>query len=84
MVPLTDEQKAYAKRTERSCPKNDKTVQNLRKQNEKKRTRVVCNRDVKQMNIGRLADESGCKRVTTPKGFSGIFQSRRIAERADA
>ena len=42
-------------------PKIDKTVGNFRKQNGKERTRVVCSRDVKQMNIGslQLADESG-------------------------
>ena len=28
----------------------------------------MCNRDARQMNIGSLADESGYKRMTTPKG----------------
>ena len=43
------------------APKIDKIVGNFRKQNEKERTRVVCSRDVKQMNIRslQLADESG-------------------------
>ena len=35
-----------------SAPKIDKTVENLRKQNGKERTRGVCSRNVKQMNIG--------------------------------
>ena len=42
-----------------SAPKIDKTVENLRKQNGKERTRAVCNREVKQNNIGSLVDESG-------------------------
>ena len=42
-----------------SALKIDKTVENLRKQNGKERTRVVCSRDVKEMNIGRKGDESG-------------------------
>ena len=36
-----------------------KPVEYLRKQNGQERTRVVCSRDVKQMNIGSLANESG-------------------------
>ena len=50
-----------------STPKIDKIVENLQKQNGKERTKVVCSRDVKQMNIGSLADENGKKRMTTPK-----------------
>ena len=42
-----------------SAPRNRQTVENLRKQNGKERTRVVCSRDVKEMNIGRKGDESG-------------------------
>ena len=41
--------------------------------------------NVKQMNIGSLADESGLKRMTTPMGtYQGKFQGRLIAERVDA
>ena len=42
-----------------SASKIEKTVEYLRKQNGKERTRVVCSRDVKQMDIGNLANESG-------------------------
>ena len=42
-----------------SAPKIDKTVENLRKQNGKEKTRAVCNTEVKQNNIGSLVDESG-------------------------
>ena len=63
-VPLIDEHKACAKKTQRTIKVSelapfvfirsniDKTVQNLRKPNGKERTRAVCSRDVKQMNIG--------------------------------
>ena len=59
-----------------SAPKIDKTVEKFRKQNGKERTRVVCSRDVKQMNIGRLVDESGLKRTKTLKGLSGIISKQ--------
>ena len=40
-------------------PPATKTDKTLRKQNEKERTMVVCTKDVKQINIGSLANESG-------------------------
>ena len=64
-----------------SAPKIDKTVEKLRKPNGKERTRVACNRDVQQMNIGSLADWRGWQ---LRKGYRGQFQSKRIAERVDA
>ena len=66
-VPLTDEHKAYAKRTWRTTKSFGVGVirfHPLRKSTKLSKiceewTKVVCSRDVKQMNIGSLVDESG-------------------------
>ena len=64
-----------------SSPKIDKIVENLRKQNGKERTKEVCSRDVKQMNIGSLADRRGWQ---LRRGYRVQFQNRHIAKREDA
>ena len=53
-----------------SAPEMDKIGENLRKQNGKERTWVVCSGDVKRMFIGSLADESGWKWMTALKGLN--------------
>ena len=66
LIQLTDEHKEYAKRSTKfrgwhhpfsSALKIDKSVENLRKQNGKERTRVVCSRDVAAWRIN--ADRRG-------------------------
>ena len=64
-----------------SAPEMDKIGEKFAETERKKRTCVVCSRDVKRMFIGSLADESGWKWMTAPKG---LLRSGCIAERADA
>ena len=57
-----------------SSPKIDKIVENLRKQNGKERTSVLCNRDVKHINIGSLTDKTARRGLQLQKGYQGQFQ----------
>ena len=91
LFPLTDEHKGYAKRSTKfqgwhhpfssalKIAKRSKICENKIK---KERTRVVCSRDVKDKH-GKLG---GRKRIEEDDNSEEViqFQSRRIAEKADA
>lgn len=59
-----------------SAPEMDKICENLRKQNGKERTWVVCSGDVKRMFIGCIADEADASR--TPNGNKGDVERMYI------